>query len=758
MVQNKQYQLGSWIACTRTNTISNQIDSHSIDHKSMQVLLYLIEHAGVLVTKEQIFAHVWKGKFVTEDILSVTISKLRKALGDKARSPTFIKTVPGEGYIFIAAVTQIKDDSNTEQKPLLSLSIKQAIALFLLAVALVLYYILPIENSPTQKLDINSIAVLPFDDLSSEKENQYLTDGLSDTIINQLAQIKSLKVISRYSSFTYRGEYDVKDIGAALNVDTLLDGSVQKINDQYRINVRIFSTDNGEQLWSRTFDSDSQDIFNLQDRISQDIEAIIQPITQVNRVQEKTIDPQAYEWYLLGQFHWRQRNPESLEQAITFFKRSLEIEPDYADAHTGLAISYEFMHTFGDWDEDKAVEAALPHVNRALELKPDSATALAAKGLVLTEKALYMTRSGQHNPDLYDEAQLAFARSLRLESNATTHRWYAQLLYRTENLSEVIYHMDKAIELNPLSGSLRRFYSFALRTMGKLDSAQRMFQEALKLEQGYLSQPIDSVRMKRLTVDTILDIVHWQVTNADVVNRCDSIEYCEHLAFMYLSIGADELAYNLFPNMGPLHFHFRTSLEAISNSSEGNDIDALNTIERFTRWLSNENNRLLLFDYATAQYRAGEFFASQTTLLQLFPEWASETSPAEIQVTADNHRALVLYAATLLETDAPNKGDELLKSIRTFLSQDQVFDKIEMEFTLAEVNAKLGETNQALVHLARSLEMGWIESYSQEWWALENNHLLQSLNEETEFQTLIQQHKTRKALLRDEVKQKLIED
>ena len=114
MEQNRQYQLGSWVICPRTNTVTKKVDTHSIDNKSMQVLLFLIQHAGENVTKDQIFKHVWKDSFVADDILSVAVSKIRKALGDNARSPTFIKTLPGVGYILIAKVEAI-DPVDLEQ-------------------------------------------------------------------------------------------------------------------------------------------------------------------------------------------------------------------------------------------------------------------------------------------------------------------------------------------------------------------------------------------------------------------------------------------------------------------------------------------------------------------------------------------------------------------------------------------------------------------------------------------------------------------
>lgn len=561
---SQQYQLGSWIICPQTNTISyktdsNKADAHSIDNKSMQVLLFLILHSGEQVTKGQIFEHVWKDSFVADDILSVAVSKIRKALGDNARSPTFIKTLPGVGYTLIAKVQKINTpeqgrskriDFSSIYKPSITIGI---ITLLLIAISLAMYFINKDEGSLAKRININSIAVLPFDDLSSTQDNQHFTDGLSDAIIDQLSQIKSLKVISRYSSFTYRGKYNATEIGQALQVDTLLDGSVQTMGEEVRINVRIFSTKNGQQLWSKTFDSDTQNRFKLQDIISAAIQETIQPdYVPKNSIssltQTKKINAQAYEWYLLGQYHWRQRNPISLSKAVTYFKQSLELEPEYAEAHVGLGITYAFLHTYGNWDDKRAIEAALPHIMKALALKPNSPTTLAAKGLILTDKA--EAGLDELKSSLYQQAEQAFIRSLELDNNATTHRWYSKLLKQQGKESQVVEHINKAIELNPLSASLKRSFSKHLQSIGKPDSAQRMYQQALILEPDHFSHVIESTHVFRHTQKSIIALAEWQSVNSKLFTSCSSVQYCEQVVLAYLSIGATDVANNVLAQKG----------------------------------------------------------------------------------------------------------------------------------------------------------------------------------------------------------------
>jgi len=767
--QNRQYQLGSWVICPRTNTVTKKVETHSIDNKSMQVLLFLIKHAGEHVTKDQFFKHVWKDSFVADDILSVAVSKIRKALGDNARSPTFIKTLPGVGYSLIAKVEAI-DPVDLEQsketasssiyksgisKPSLYISI---LTLLLIATSLAMYLINTGDSTSPNHLNINSIAVLPFDDLSSKQDNQHFSDGLSDAIINQLSQIKQLKVISRYSSFTYRGKNNATEIGQALQVDTLLDGSVQKMGEKVRINVRIFSTKNGEQLWSKTFDSDTQNSFKLQDNISSTIQEIIQPGFSPSSKPIKAINAQAYEWYLMGQYHWRQRNPTSLAKAVTYFKRSLELAPDYADAHVGLAITYTFLHSYGNWGKLKVIEAALPHINKALALQPNSPIALATKGMILSNKAFYESNFYEANIDefsssLYQQAEQAFIRSLELDDNAMTHRWYSGLLKRLGRGKEAIQHLNQAIKLNPLSASLKRSISFSLEALGKQDTAQRMFQRALNLEPDYFSRLIDSASMNRHTSESVMAMTAWQVANFELFSSCSSDNYCAQLIFSYLSIGANKAANDILVNMDPQQGAFLERMNSITASEKGNEQIALSYTEKLA--LKYPSNLSILFNFSVAQFRAGEYEQAKNSLLQLHPELRKKRTLVLSDVTADNYLAMVLYAVTLSNLQEKEMADSLLHNVQAFLKSDKVFDKIKVEFTLAEINAQLGNSPKALQHLATALEMGWLESYNREWWSLQNNHLLQPLHKAPEFKLLLKRHQKKLNELREKITQRL---
>lgn len=761
---SQQYQLESWIVCPKNNTIVNQAGTLSIDNKSMQVLLFLIQQAGNKVTKSQVIEHVWKGRFVTDDILSVTISKIRKALGDKARSPTFIKTLPGEGYILIAKVNKIECTEQVSSNKNKSFNVNMFVLILVLITCLAMYFIITDDDSPSSQISINSIAVLPFEDLSSAQDNQYFTDGLSDAIINQLSQIKQLKVISRYSSFTYRGMKNTTEIGQALQVDTLLDGSVQKIGEHVRINVRVFSTKNGQQLWANTFDSDLHNVFELQDNISATIQEIIQPdyapINSNSSLKSaKKISAQAYEWYLMGQYHWRQRNPVSLNKAVTYFKHSLELEPDYAEAHLGLGITYAFLHTYGSWYERRAIEAAEPHIMKALALKPNSSAALAAKGMILSDKA--KARLGGISSSLYQQAQQAFIRSLELDNNATTHHWYSTLLTRLGKVEEAQQHLEQAIELDPLSSPLKRSLSFLLSSMAKQDSAERMYQQAIILDPDYFSHPIESTHVFRHTQQSIIALAKWHSDNLDLFTSCSSDEYCEQLVLAYLSVGANDASNKVLAKMRSKHGHFFNSLNLIDLGLKvglkGQEQNILSIKERLA--LRQPQNRSVLYDLAVGQFRTENFGQAKTTLLKLYPEWLNPASIKLSDITADNYMALVLYAVTLSNLNDQQVAEILLQNVQKLIKQDKefdtVFDKVQAEFTLAEINAQLDNKPQALHHIATALEMGWVESNNREWWSLQNNHLLRPLHEAHEFKLLLKQHQENLNQLRIKVDSQL---
>jgi len=704
----------------------------------MQVLLLLIENSGNNVSKEQIIGHVWQGSVVNDEILSVAISKIRKALGDNARQPTFIKTIPNVGYCLISDVKAHTDTTLPDEQPLDAIAQQPnhltyfVIGTILLFIAIILSFFAKNPDSKTQNLaNISSIAVLPFEDLIKNKDNIYYAEGLSDAIINQLSQVRNLKVISRDSSFNFRANRDPSIIGDSLKVEALLDGSLQQSADQLRVNVRIISTFDGRLLWAKSFDNQDTNVFLLQDQISHEVRKAFQPSSVPQITANTKIDSQAYEWFLMAQYFWRQRTPTSLLKAETYFKHSLELEPNYVDAHIGLAITYGQFHYYANWRAKESVDKGLPHIRQALTLKPNHPMALAAKGMLLTLKASY-----SENPQpLLDEAQTLFVHSLELEDNATTRHWYSSLLNRMGKEALVIENMEHAIALNPLSASLKNVYSQYLAIRGKVDTAQKLYNRALILEPDRASRIIESTHIFRNTPNSINAIAKWHLNNQDFFEYCSSDEYCEQVVFAYLSIGLDKEANKILARMVSKHDHFQQSLTLISYGRNNELMNAISLLKQLSK--KYPNNYKYKHGVAIAEYRAGLYTQAKESLLDLYPDWQNAHT---IDVTTDNYSALTLYGAILLKLNKQESADQLLNNVAQFLHLDKVQDKAQAEMVLAQIYAQLSKPVEAKAHLNIALNLGWLETFDREWWTLKDNHLLKPIMNQTDVKELVETH------------------
>ncbi|HEX5648818.1 MAG TPA: hypothetical protein VFX69_04100, partial [Steroidobacteraceae bacterium] len=239
----------------------------------------------------------------------------------------------------------------------------------------------------------NSIAVLPFTNLSRNPDDEYFSDGLAEEIRNQLAGVPGLRVAARTSSFAFKGRHeDARTIGRRLNVATLLEGGLRRHEDRVRIDVQLVGATDGFQVWSRTFERRLGDVFQLQSEISQAVlEAVGQRYGQPLGTPARLDAPsnfEAYNAYLLGRHHFHKRAEASLQRAASLFQRAVELDPGYALAYTGIADTALLLSArhYGNLPVDEAIARARPAVDKALELVPELAEAHASLGLVrLTE-------------------------------------------------------------------------------------------------------------------------------------------------------------------------------------------------------------------------------------------------------------------------------------------------------------------------------------------------------------------------------------
>ena len=327
----------------------------------------------------------------------------------------------------------------------------------------------------------NSIAVLPFADHSPGRDQEYFCDGMTEELINALTKLRSLRVAAWTSALTLRGEtHDIQKIGHQLKVGTVVSGSVRKAGERLRITVQLIGTRDGSYLWSETYDRLVEDVFAIQEEISQAIAAMLKvqiadgPATHLVRRYTKNVD--AYALYLKGRYCWNQRSEQSLRKAIDYFEQAIAHDPAYAPAYSGLADSYSLLGNSGAVPPKLVKARAMRAALKAVELDPTLAEAHTALGHV---RATYCWN--------WHCAYTEYKSALKLNgSYATVHHWYAiTYLAPLGFLDDALAEMQKAEELDPISVSIKRDIALVLYFARRFKQAIDQSGKTVGLEPGF---------------------------------------------------------------------------------------------------------------------------------------------------------------------------------------------------------------------------------------------------------------------------------
>ena len=325
----------------------------------------------------------------------------------------------------------------------------------------------------------NSIVVLPFQDMSQEKDQDYFCDGITEEIINALTHIESLKVIARTSAFAFKNKYkDVRKIGQELNVETILEGSVRKAGNNLRITAQLIQVSDGAHIWSERYDRVIKDIFNIQDEISLTIaEKLKIELFDDERKQllkSKTHNLEAYKLYLQGRYYWNKRTREGLTTSIEYFKNSIETDPDYALAYIGLADAYIVLGDWGHMLPKDACRNAKDIVLKALKIDKNLGEAYATLAYI----------SGFYEWN-WKEAENYFQRAFELNQNyPTAHQWYALSCAILGQVNRAHNHISQAKELDPLSMVLNVANGIIYYLSHDFNKAIKQFQKALAINRN----------------------------------------------------------------------------------------------------------------------------------------------------------------------------------------------------------------------------------------------------------------------------------
>lgn len=445
-----------------------------LHNQPFQVLTMLLEHPGEVVTREELKSKLWPfDTFVDFDVgLNSAVKKLRDALGDSAEAPRYVETLPRRGYRFIGSVsntstskvgsTSVLPEPVVEEQPYVSEKgvttegpkVSGAHSRWILwaggAVLVVLLALLVWFDAGgwREKLlaratpvHIRSIAVLPLENLSGDPAQEYFSDGMTDALITDLAQISSLKVISRTSVMRYKGTRKaLPEIARELNVDGIVAGTVAQSGERVRVDAQLIQATTDRHVWASTYERSRGDVVLLQSEVARAIANTIQvqltPQEQARLTRTESVDPETYALYLKGRYFWNQRGEDSLRKSIDYFQQAIQRSPNYALAYAGLAEAYVVRNDVAPQEQYSGAKAA---ARRALELDDSLAEGHNALAASLF---WYWDWAG---------AEREFQRALALNPNyAQAHQWYGQF-QKAMGRKNWPDEVKRAGELDPLS-------------------------------------------------------------------------------------------------------------------------------------------------------------------------------------------------------------------------------------------------------------------------------------------------------------------
>jgi TolB-like protein/DNA-binding winged helix-turn-helix (wHTH) protein/Flp pilus assembly protein TadD len=498
MEPRQTYQFGGFELDPRSGELRKDGQSTRLPEQPFQILTLLLARPGEVVSRDELRRALWPADtFVDFDVsLNSAVKRLRDALGDSAGHPRFVETLPRRGYRFVAPVVVVPISlpvtpeaprppapSPPAVPPVAVLAPRPraltlgragigAAALVLVALALAVserraHRPAPMASARTRS--IRSVVVLPFENLSNDPGQEYFVDGMTDAVTTDLAQVRALRVMSRTSVMQYKKtRKTLREIAEDLGVDAAVQGAVARSGNSVRVTAHLIDAATEEHLWARTYDRELRDVLTLQREvaaaIADAIQVELQPAERRRLAAPTSVDPDAYEAYLKGRFYWSARTAEGKQKAEHFFQESIDKDPTYAPAYSGLSDTYRMFGIRGQGPTEYMPRAEAA-ARKALALDDGLAEAHASLAGVL-----YRYRWD------WKGAEREFRLSLELDpASAEAHRAYAVYLMALRRNEEAVAEARRAWDLSPLSPVINVELGLALaRTDRYAEAAQRL--------------------------------------------------------------------------------------------------------------------------------------------------------------------------------------------------------------------------------------------------------------------------------------------
>ena len=410
-----------------------------LQEQPLQLLQILLDESGKVISRQELQRRIWPSDtFVDFDHgINNAIKKLREALGDTAETPRYVETVPRRGYRFIGRIER-------DTRPL------------------------------------HSLAVLPLENLSHDPEQEYFAEGLTEALITALAKIGELRVISRTSAMVYKGAHKpLPQIARELQADGIIEGTVLRSGKRVRISAQLIDAQNDTHLWAESYDRDIRDVLGLQSEVAQaiarEIRVTLTPLERAHLAQTRPVDPESYEAYLRGRYHWNRRSRDGLPKAVCNFQEAIAKDPKFAAAYAGLADSLSTLGLFGFVSPEDGFGKAKKLALQALELEPGLAEAHASTAWV----AIWYEFD-------FRKAEREFERAIELNSRyATAHGWFGWYLGLMSRYEEAYTECQRALRLEPLSTAIRYAFGCVCWMARRYDQAVEQLQKTLDLDPNF---------------------------------------------------------------------------------------------------------------------------------------------------------------------------------------------------------------------------------------------------------------------------------
>jgi tetratricopeptide (TPR) repeat protein len=574
-----------------------------------------------------------------------------------------------------------------------------------------------------------SIAILPFENRGHDPQGADLAFGVRLDLHTQLEKLQDIKIIAQASAETIDQDLPVPDLARKLGVAFIMKGTVERILDRVRVSVSLIDAES-EQAWSFVYDRklDVVSLFDIRDDIARQITGNLQAELspqELQRIQTRpTENFDAYQAYLLGKQRMARRTTGALVEAIDYFQKAVDLDPEFALAYVGLADSYYLHMLYASLPRDEAYSKMKSAADKALALDDQLGEAYATLGVFENMK----------NDDAV-ASEAAFERALELNPNyAPAHQWYGTSLIRFGRFEEGLDHKRKSLELDPLSAIVNTSLGWSLVTFGHFDEALARYKTAIESDPASPGAYERIGDIYRYVYGRFDEAVVWQ-SKGIALDPSEPMGYL-FLGFIYLDLGDPNQAEHWFRRMqevAPPGFPLSTMVMEPLYMQSGKETEALNAARKVMT--IEPGAQYTLAHLRNHDLQAGRYAEARARYERAYPELLQETEPT---IDFDNYEAAIDLALVLIKTGEQEQADLLLDRSLAFIKTIPRLGAGGHGIHDVLIYALQGKSETALATLRQAIDEGWRTSW---WFYLEHDQNLESIRNEPEYQAMLEEIK-----------------